>query len=91
MKYLCKEIDHYNFLSNNNDPILKFNPEILHQRNRYLRSIEAIQLMQNDRLQHLEDELFKKEREYMQTRDEKLLKSIDNICAEIESLTSKLK
>ena len=100
MKEIDRKIMNYNFIEKiqEKNPDIKYNPEILYQKDLCLKDlclkdlclkeILKIQNIEKDNLQELEDKQFQLEEEYLETRNTDLISEIEEIRLKINLLTN---
>lgn len=90
MKEIDRKIMNYNFIEKvqEKNPDIKYNPELLHQKDLCLKEILKIQNIEKDNLQELEDRQFQLEEEYLETRNIDLISEIEEIRLKINLLTN---
>lgn len=90
MKEIDRKIMNYNFIAKMQDknPDIKYNPEILFQKDLCLKEILKIQNIEKEELQELEDKQFQLEEEYLETRNTDLISEIEEIRLKINLLTN---
>ena len=90
MKNIDKEIMNYNFIEKmqEKNPDIKYNPEILYQKDLSLKKILKIQAFEQDELKILEDNEYELEKEYFSTKDEKYIPILEDIKQKIYILTN---
>jgi hypothetical protein len=90
MKEIDRKIMNYNFIEKiqEKNPDIKYNPEILYQKDLCLKEILKIQNIEKDNLQELEDKQFQLEEEYLETRNTDLISEIEEIRLKINLLTN---
>ena len=90
MKNIDKEIMNYNFIEKmqEKNPDIKYNPEILFQKDLSLKKILKIQEIEQDELKILEDNEYELEKEYFSSKDEKYIPILEDIKQKIYILTN---
>ena len=90
MKNIDREIMNYNFIEKmqEKNPDIKYNPEILFQKDLSLKKILKIQEFEQDELKILEDNEYELEKEYFSTKDKKYIPILEDIKQKIYILTN---
>ncbi len=90
MKNIDREIMNYNFIEKiqGENPDIKYNPEILYQKDLSLKKILKIQAFEQDELKILEDNEYELEKEYFSSKDEKYIPILEDIKQRIYILTN---
>ena len=90
MKNIDREIMNYNFIEKmqGENPDIKYNPELLFQKDLSLKKILKIQEFEQDELKILEDNEYELEKQYFSTKDEKYIPILEDIKQKIYILTN---
>ena len=90
MKNIDREIMNYNFIEKmqEKNPDIKYNPEILFQKDLSLKKILKIQEFEQDELKILEDNEYELEKQYFSTKDKKYIPILEDIKQKIYILTN---
>ncbi len=90
MKNIDREIMNYHFIEKmqEKNPDIKYNPEILFQKDLSLKKILKIQEFEQDELKILEDNEYELEKQYFSTKDKKYIPILEDIKQKIYILTN---